>query len=205
MAAYDPRRGYLGRLFILTIGAGAIGCSILTTLSCDFIGVEKVQADDAFPDSSYLKEIGIFYFSSATESCSIYNTQLIQTSKFNRFFIASQIASLSAPLLGLIGWALVLSEVTISCCRFQGSFVLQNLLFLCAFVLQCCTFLILGQTKFCFYDGTFNCQWGLASMISIASASLYYFCSVLLCCLPRPNAYLDVDNGGKASVEDEKV
>jgi len=198
-------RSPLSSLLILTIGAGAIGCSILTALSCDFIGVEKVQVDDVFPDSSYLTEIGIFYFSSAIESCSVYNTQLIQSSSFNRVFIASQIASLSAPLLGLVGWTLVLSEVMISCCRFQGSFVLQNSLFLGAFLFQCCTFLILGQTQFCFFDGTFNCQWGLGSMISIASASLYYFCSILLCCLPRPNAYLDVDSGDEASLEDEKV
>lgn len=123
----------LSSLLILAIGAGAIGCSVFSALSCEFIGVEKVQVDDLFPDSSYLTEIGIFYYSSAIESCSLYNTQFIQTSKFNSFFIISQIASLSAPLLGLASWTLVLSELMISCCKFQGSFLLQNLLFLSAF------------------------------------------------------------------------
>mmetsp|Transcript_20989 Transcript_20989/g.51580 ORF Transcript_20989/g.51580 Transcript_20989/m.51580 type:complete len:175 (-) Transcript_20989:285-809(-) len=168
MASHDSnsRRGYLGRLLILTIGGGALGCSILTALSCDFIGVENVVVtDNAFSDAPYLKTISLFYFSSAAnDSCEQYGAQLFH-SNFNEWFTTGQIASLAAPALGLIGWILVLSELLISRCRFNGSFVLQNALFMAAFTLQCCTFLLLGQTQFCFYDKMFHCTWEIGESL----------------------------------------
>jgi len=205
MTSHDTsRRGYLGRLLILTIGGGALGLSILTALSCDFIGVENVVVtSEAFTDAPYLKTVGLFYFSSAaTERCEQYERELFN-SGFNEWFTAAQISSLAAPVWGIFGWVLVLSELLIPCCRFKGSFVLQNVLFLAAFVFQCCTFMLLGQTQFCFYDKLFHCAWENGSIFSMTSASMFYVCSILLCCMPRPNPFRDNPYDGDKSRHEE--
>ncbi|CAJ1970529.1 unnamed protein product [Cylindrotheca closterium] len=200
----NSRRGYLARSIILTIGGGALGCSILTALSCDFIGVENVVVtENAFSDAPYLKTVGLFSFNSAAnESCEHYRTRLLH-SNFNEWFTIGQIASLAAPALGLIGWILVLSELLISQCRFNGSFVLQNVLFIAAFTFQCCTFLLLGQTQFCFYDKMFHCTWEIGSILSIIAASMFYLCSILLCCLSRPKHF--PNDHDDRECEDDKV
>lgn len=104
-----------------------------------------MDVDEVFPDSLYLNTIGIFRYSSALETCAEYEKQFWHSS-FNELFVTSQISSIVAPVLGMLAWLLVFSEVI--CCQFYGGFVLQNLLFLAAFAAQSCTFFIFGQTQF---------------------------------------------------------
>jgi hypothetical protein len=41
-----------------------------------------------------------------------------------------------------------------------------------------------------FYDNAINCEWRLGSILSISAAAMYYICSILLCCMPRPTPCL---------------
>lgn len=107
-----------------------------------------VVSGGAFPDEPYLQSFGLWYYDSAArEGCIGFGTDILN-SNFNEFFIAAQIASLIAPVLGLTAFAMVLSELLIAGCRFNGSFLMQNLLYLFAFFFQSSTFLVLGQTDF---------------------------------------------------------
>jgi hypothetical protein len=45
-----------------------------------------------------------------------------------------------------------------------------------------------------FYDNAIHCEWRLGSILSISAAAMYYICSILLCCMPRPTPCLG--NGG---------
>eukprot|EP00980_Cylindrotheca_fusiformis_P010371 scaffold2306_cov132-Cylindrotheca_fusiformis.AAC.6 len=162
MPTSKPKRGYFGRFLLLLLGAVAIACSISVALSCEFIGVEEVDVDDSFPDFLYLKTIGIFHYSSALETCAEYEKQFWHSS-FNNFFVISQISAIVAPALGLLAWLTVISEVFF--CQFYGGFV--------------------------FYDNAVHCDWKLGSILSISAAAMYYVCSILLCCMPRPNPFLN--------------
>ena len=188
---------------LLIIGAGAITCSVFAALSCEFIGTKDAIVDDIFPPLT--KNIGIFSYSEAGRSCVNYEGQFFD-SQFNEFFLTSQLAAIIAPALGTLAWMMVLTEVV--CCRCNCGFVFQNVLFLLAFLVQWSTFFIFGQTKFCFSNNSIICEWKLGSILSIAAGGLYYICSILLCCLPRPNPCIKGrpvgDEGEEGEDEEEK-
>jgi len=187
-----PSRGYLGRSILLLLGAGAITCSVFAALSCDFLGVENVNVDPVFPDDLHVDGIGIFSYNMATiEKCIFYENQFWNSS-FNEFMLTAQFAALVAPVFGILAWLAVFSELL--CCQYRSSFVLQNVLFLLAFISQWCTFFLFGQTNFCFFDGVMNCDWKMGSILSITAGGIYYICSILLCCMPRPNPCLEGRN-----------
>jgi len=121
------------------------------------------------------------------DKCVFYEKQFWNSS-FNEYFLTAQFSAIVAPVLGFLAWIAVFSELL--CCQYRGSFVVQNILFLLAFIVQWCTFFLFGQTGFCFHDGAMKCEWKAGSILSIAAGGLYYICSILLCCMPRPNSCL---------------
>lgn len=47
-----------------------------------------------------------------------------------------------------------------------------------------------------FYDNAIHCEWKIGSILSISAAAMYYICSILLCCMPRPNPCIGNGNDG---------
>ena len=182
---------------LLFIGGGAIACSAFAALSCEFIGTKDAIVDDVFPPLT--DSIGIFRYNTEDGTCFDYEQQFFDSS-FNYYFLTSQLAAIVAPAFGTLALISVFCEII--CC--QTNFLLQNLLFLFAFLTQWSTFFIFGQTPFCFSENSIICQWKIGSILSIAAGGLYYICSILLCCLPRPTPCLSrraVDNS--QSVDDD--
>jgi hypothetical protein len=181
-------RGYLGRSIILLLGAGAVTCSVFAALSCDFIGVKNVSVDSIFENHLYVESIGIYGYNMATiDKCVLYEEQFWK-SNYNEFMLTAQFAAIVGPAFGALAWLAVFNELLFCQCR--GSFVLQNVLFLLAFITQWSTFFLFGQTEFCFFDGAMKCDWKLGSILSITAGGLYYVCSILLCCMSRPKPCL---------------
>ncbi|KAG7343080.1 hypothetical protein IV203_021025 [Nitzschia inconspicua] len=196
-------RRYIGRMVIFVVAAGAIACSTLTILSCDFFRLIATLGDgSAFwgVTNTNISNIGIFsYQLDDTGTCRAYldtGRTIFQPSNWlDTMWITAQYAALIAPVLGAVASLLTLAEFIIG--KFCGSFLLPALLYLLACTTQGVTFFMYNEKDVCYrldaeemeIDAIIrnSCQLSLGAFLSIAAGFLYYVCSMLLCCLPRPD------------------
>jgi hypothetical protein len=194
----------------LLITAGAIACSALTILSCDFFVLSSSTTQNVL-DVTTSTGIGLFSFEEdptlVNESTIVVNGAICQPysseGKFwdsndwmNTMWVIAQYSSLVAPLLAACAWLMSLAELLFG--RFRGSFILPIILFLLACFVQGATFFMYGQLDVCHRDTEIDsgdqvfaisnsCQLSFGAFLSIAAGFSYYLASILLCCFPRPN------------------
>jgi hypothetical protein len=127
--------------FVQLLGAGAIACSVLTALSCEFFAFEDaLEGEMGFVDGT--TSIGVFsYGTSSSEDCFFYDHQFWNESSFGEYFMTAQLATIVAPSLATV--ALFLSLVECACCRFKCSFILPILLYFAACLVQASTFFMM--------------------------------------------------------------
>jgi hypothetical protein len=185
------------------VAAGAIACSSLTIVSCDFFQLIAAIGENntTMLDLSTVPRIGIFsYQIDQAGTCRAYldtGTTLFQPSDWmGTIWIIAQYAALLAPALGALASLLTLAELMFG--KFSGSFLVPALLYLLACASQGITFFTYNEEDVCFKldademeitDSIIrnSCQLSMGAFFSISAGFLYYVCSVLLCCLPRPN------------------
>lgn len=190
------------------ITAGAISCSALTILSCDFFVLSSSTTENVL-DVTTSTGIGLFSFQE--DPTTIESTNMNGSTcqpyadggKFwdsddwmNTMWVVAQYSALTAPLLGSCAWLMALAELLLG--KFCGSFILPIILLLLACFVQGATFFMYGQLDVCHRDTEIDsgdkvfvisnsCQLSFGAFLSISAGFSYYLVSILLCCLPRPN------------------
>jgi len=198
----------IGRILLFLCSLLAIGCSVYTGLSCTFFEIRSPPEEGVanFPEGT--ATIGLFSYSidpdATTASpeeedgrrslfipeeyvpdfsvCVPYE-ELFWQSDFSPFFWTAQIASLAAPGLGVLAMFFRFVETIRG--RFFGSFLSPIVFYIVACVVQGYTFVIYGETEFCFGDNPYGCRLK-DGYFAVAAMVLYYLSSVLICFLPRP-------------------
>lgn len=146
------------RLYILLLGLGAIGASVMLLFSCQFFSYQTTDGEsseglEAPFDQLSTASVGLFSFSELTKTHedAIFGDQCVkyedwQIAGQNVYFSVAQIAAIAAPVLGFLAWIQVFFDMI--CCRLCGSFVFISLLFFTASALQGCTFLVFADSEF---------------------------------------------------------
>ncbi len=139
-----------------------------------------------------------------SDGCTSYDQQFMDAP--NEVLVAAQFCAVLAPSFAAL--AILISACELICCRFHGSFLTGNILFLTAAGVQAGTFCLFAEPSFCF-DG---CDIGSAVYFSAFAAFAFFLSSILLCCSSRPEPCLyqgsgrgDRDYKGAASVPPEEV
>jgi hypothetical protein len=191
---------------VFLFAAGAIVCSALAILSCDFFRLIAISGDGTIPmDMRAISNVGIFSYKLRVDengTCRLYDDNGDSMFQPNNWMGAmwsmAQYASLIAPALGVLASLLVLAELLLG--KFCGSFLLPALLYLFACASQGMTFFMYNEEDVCFRLHAAetesniiilnSCQLSFGAFLSIAAGFCYYACSILLCCLPLPNSHL---------------
>jgi len=146
------------RLYVLLLGLGAIGASVLLLFSCQFFSYKTTDGElseglETPFDQLSSASVGLFSFSelTTTDEDAIFGDQCVkyddwQIAGQNVYFSVAQISAIVAPVLGFLAWIQVFFDMF--CCRLCGSFVLISLLFFTASALQGCTFLVFADSEF---------------------------------------------------------
>jgi hypothetical protein len=124
------------RAFILLLAAGAIGCSVFTLLSCEFVRLTVASA--AQPEITTVGGMGLFSYQAPEDeaTCVPYDDlSILENSDWmNEMWTVAQYASLIAPVLGTCAWLLTVGELFWG--KFYGSFILPIVLYLFACLAQ---------------------------------------------------------------------
>jgi len=152
-------------------------------MSCEFFSFESREPELLPPP----------YFNISSGSVGLFNhfdyeggnpTTCDQTYDYNIYFKIAQFAAIVGPAGAALAFFFNVMEWC--CCKLQLTFFLTFFLLFLGFVGQGMTFMVYGQTEFCFDDNaTEDCSLELGAYLSIAAASAFYAASVMWCCMPR--------------------
>ena len=111
------------------------------------------------------------------------------TGNFNYMFIIAQICGSMSAASAVLGIILLILDwlccSCIPCCSGDWGLILG------ACLTQAGTFLIYGQTEFCFEEYSEECKFGPGGIASVVAAGLFYLSSTVICCFPRPKSIMD--------------
>eukprot|EP00934_Nitzschia_sp_Nitz4_P004190 Nitzschia sp. Nitz4//scaffold342_size18221//3533//4729//NITZ4_008793-RA/size18221-snap-gene-0.24-mRNA-1//-1//CDS//3329548571//4180//frame0 len=189
----------IGRLALFLLVAGGCVLSYLTYDSNAFFSY-KTEAPDLLPapfTNVTESDVGLFRYCNVNGTgCHTYDHLFIAAIKAQRkdnidefstnvFAIIAQFCAVCGPAFAALGG--IMSTVE---CLFLGSTTCTlGLIGFClnmGGIVQSLTFIIYGQSEFCFGSGVANdCQLGGGAIYSICAAGCFYFSALLWCCLPR--------------------
>lgn len=184
----DNNCGLISRVFVYILGFIGIAFSLLTVFSCQFISYSTIPGavPNTLPSPFLVSEsasVGLFRWDNKeddNDSCTYYTND--QINNFDSAFRTAQIVGYVAVLCA--GLSLLLATVEFVCCRFCCSKFFLSFLMIFAMITQALTFAIYTTDNVCTAGRSCTMQNG--AIFSIAAASCYFVCSIIVCTTPKP-------------------
>lgn len=183
--------GIAFRMLFLVFGAIGLTASILTLSGCNMFSYEprvppsgvEDNRPDRFLNLTYA-EIGLFKYNPNNEGCRGDIAKDVDNLSWQ-----FKVAQVTAPLAFILASAALFCLVLDFClCRFSCSRMLIASLYVAAFICQSLQSLVFSA-EICepnYSNGPYPCSPQSATWLMVTATVLFFFCSILSCCVTRP-------------------